>query len=241
MKQEIFLKKVETTKEQNVGIKWFNTEFYPQRKTCRSVRYEDGVLPRLREREITLFTPWGPRYSWESRGAIIKEDDKEVEALNFLKALIDELRQNMPDKIFRWVFLGADLYGTRINNLPVEAVKDYFCSLSEWLSQVLPTAEFWLWSQLGSNAEEYRQEIRTNFNNFISNDILLRANKTAQAMGRNSSAKEYLIERLTEAVFIEKTLKPIKISCVARNKDDVIDYQLPRLYFLPERLHAPWL
>lgn len=228
-------------KEKDAGVKWFNTIFYPQKKTGRAVRYEDGILPRLREKEITLFTPWGPRYSWESRGEDIKEGDDEVEVLNFLAALIGELRQNMPDKTFHWVFLGADLYGTRINNLPVEVVKNYFDSLAQWLPRVLPTAEFRLWSQLDSTVEEYRQEVRADFDNLVSYNILSRANKTALAMGRNSSAKEYLIERLAEAIFIERTLKPIKISCVGRHKDDEVDWRLPRLYLIPGHLHAPWL
>jgi len=60
-------------------------------------------------------------------------------------------------------------------------------------------------------------------------------------MGKGGDPKEYLVERLAEAMFIETTLHPIKISCVARHKDDKVDWELPRLYFLPERLHAPWL
>src|SRR3989344_5799754 len=152
-------------KEQDAGVKWFNTVFYPQRKTGRAVRYEDGILPRLREKEITLFTPWGPRYSWESRGVVIQEGDREAEVLDFLAALLGEFRQNMPDKNFRWVFLGADLYGTRINNLPVEVVASYFESLVQWLRRVLPMVEFRLWSQLDGVAEEYRRGLRAQFHN----------------------------------------------------------------------------
>jgi len=232
---------VEAMKESDAGVKWFNTIFYPQKKTGRAVRYENGVLPRLRKKDVTLFTPWGPRYSWENRGAVIQEDDKEIEVLNFLVALLGEFRQNMPDKNFRWIFLGADLYGTRINNLPVEVVTNYFNSFTKWLRQLLPIADFLIWSQLDSVAKEYRREVRTNFDDLISYTILSRANSTARAMGKNSSAKDYLVERLAEATFIERALKPIKISCVARHKDDDVDWELPRLYFLPERLHAPWL
>lgn len=228
-------------KEQDAGVKWFNTVFYPLKKTGRAVRYEDGVLPRLRKKEIILFTPWGPRYSWEKRGVIIQETDKEVEALNFLVELLDELRKNMPDKIFRWVVLGADLYGTRINKLPAEAASGYFNSFAEWLRRIIPIAEFQLWSRFDNAAEAYRQEVSANFDKLISRESLSRANQTARAMGRNSSAKEYLVERLAEAMLIEHALKPIKISCVARRKDDNVDWGLPRLYFLPEELQAPWM
>lgn len=228
-------------KERDNGVKWFHTVFYPQKRTGRAVRYEDGILPRLREKDITLFTPWGPRYSWEKRGAIIHDGDKEVDTLNFLAGLFDELKQNMPDKNFRWIILGADLYGTRINNLPVEVTRIYFESLLDWLHQILPQAEFQVWSQLDEPAEKYREEVRKNFENLVGEHLYLRANQTAQAMGRNSSATEYLVERFAEAMLIEATIKPIKISCAPRHKDDRVDWELPRLYFLPESLHAPWL
>lgn len=228
-------------KEKDLGVKWFNTVFYPQRKTARAVRYEDGVLPRLRQEEVILFTPWGPRYNWETRGEIIQEGDKEIEALNFLATILEEWKQNMPNKHFRWMFLGADLYGTRINPLPVEVVKHYFVSLAEWLPQILPEAKFRLWSEFDQLAEAYRRRIRSNFEQYVDSNLLQRAIRTAEAMGKGGDPKEYLVERLAEAMLIEEMFHPIKISCVGRHKDDKVDLELPRLYFLPERLHAPWL
>lgn len=228
-------------KELDTGVKWFHTVFYPKKKTGRAVRYEDGVLPRLREKDVTFFTPWGPRYSWQERGVIIQEEDKEIKTLNFLAELFCEIEQNMPEKNFRWIILGADLYGTRINNLPAEATQIYFESLKDWLRQILPITEFQIWSQLDESAERYRQEVRGNFDNLASEHLLSRANQTAQAMGRNSSSTDYLVERFAEAMLVESTLEPIKISCAPRHKDDRVDWELPRLYFLPESLHAPWL
>lgn len=228
-------------KEQDLGVKWFNTVFYPERKTARAVRYEDGVLPRLREQEIVLFTPWGPRYSWERRGLNINARDKEVEVLEFLRAMLEEWKSKMPGKDFRWFFLGADRYGISINNLPSEAVNGYFSSLKQWLTQILPGAEFRLWSEFDQEAEKYRRVIRASFGEFVDDHLLERAIQTAKAMARGGDPEEYLTERLAEAMLIEELLHPIKISCVARYKDDKIDWQLPRLYFLPEHLHAPWL
>ncbi len=226
-------------KEKDLGVKWFNTIFYPQRKTGRAVRYEDGVLPRLREKEVTLFTPWGPRYSWETRGEFIQNEDKEVKVLYFLAEMLGEWKTNMLGKAFRWVFLGADLYGFRINPLPVEVVKHYFDSLAKWLPQILPGAEFHLWSEFDEKAEIYRRKVRDNFDEYIPLVLLWRAMETAKHIG--GDPKQYLIERLAEAMLIEETLHPIKISCVARNKDDTVDWELPRLYFVPEHLLAPWL
>lgn len=228
-------------KEQDPGVKWFNTSFYPQRNTGRAVRYEDGVLPRLREQTVTLFTPWGPRYKWETRGVDIKKGDKEFDVLNFLSALRNELVQNMPKKNFRWIFLGADLYGTRINNLPSDIVDRYFTGLVECLAWILPTAEFKLWSEFDDDAEKYRQNIRRNLSDFVDDNLLFRANQTARTMERKGNPQEYLVERLAEAMLIEETFRPIKVSCVGRHKDDKVDWELPRLYFLPELLQAPWM
>jgi hypothetical protein len=228
-------------KEQDVGIKWFNTVFYPEKNTGRAVRYRDGILDRLRQQEIVLFTPWGPRYSFESRGVTIRDSDKEMEVLKFLANFFAELQQNMRGKRFRWMFLGADLYGSRINNLPQDVVSSYFDSLRERLNQVLPVAEFSLWSQFDSLAELYRERVRTDFKDLITPEVMVRAMQTARAMGRNSSAHDYLVERLAEATLIENNFRPIKISCVARHKDHIVDWNLPRLYLVPKHLHAPWL
>ncbi|NQU83448.1 MAG: hypothetical protein HQ536_01935 [Parcubacteria group bacterium] len=228
-------------KEKDPGVKWFNTIFYPRRKTGRAVRYEDGVLSRLRQQNVVLFTPWGPRYSWQARGKIIQADDKEVRVIHFLAEILQEWKVNMPDKIFRWIFLGADLYGTRINRVPAEIVTDYFGSLAEWLKKVLPETEFRLWSEFNHSAEIYRRRIDENFEKYVNQKLLWCATRTAKAMDRGGDPREYLIERIAEAIVIEELFHPVKISCVARGKDDKVDWNLPRLYFVPEILHAPWL
>ena len=228
-------------REKDIGVKWFNTNFYPKNKTSRAVNYEEGVLPRLRQQCITLFTPWGPRYSWEKRGSVVQKNNKEVSVLEFLADMLSEWRQNMPDKKFEWVFLGADLYGTRINGLPEGVVSTYFKSVESWVSKILPEAKFMLWSDLDPQAEKFRQKVRGDFDEFVTVTTVARAKRTAMAMGKGSDPREYLIERIAEAMLIEKMFQPVKISCVARHKDDKVDWNLPRLYFLPEHLHAPWL
>jgi len=232
---------VRETEETDEGVKWFYADFLPRMKTARSVRIEDGILPRLREQDIHLFTPWGPRYSWEIRGAIICENDKEVETLRFLHTVLDEISGHMPGKSIRWIVLGADLYGTRLNGLPEEAISDYFASLSDWLATFLPEVEFRLWSEFDEIAEPYREQVRANFSQFVRPELLLRAAQTAQTMGRGSDPRGYLTERLAEALLIENLLKPIKVSCVMRHKDDHVDADLPRLYIVPGNLTAPWM
>lgn len=229
------------TKEADKGVKWFYTDFLPRMKTARSVRIEDAILPRLREQNINLFTPWGPRYSWETRGAVIRESDKEVATLEFLYTVLAEMSKRMPGKNLRWTFLGADLYGTRLNGLLEAVVIDYFASLSCWLATLLPEAEFRLWSEFDEVAEPYRKDARVNFDQFIRPGLIQRASLTTQIMGRGSDPEAYLVERLAEARLIEDLFRPIKVSCVMRHKDDHVDADLPRLYIVPEYLTAPWM
>jgi len=228
-------------KEQDVAVKWFNTVFYPQNKTGRAVLYEEKILPRLRESEIYFFTPWGPRYDYKKRGLAITEDHKEVKVMKFLAGLLGQLKENMPSKKLSWFFLGADLYGTRINGLPKEVVSKYFDSLDTWLKKILPEVKLQLWSSFDQEAENYRKKVRQDFSNYIDAKLLARASKTAKGMRQGGDPNEYLVERIAEVMLIEKNLHPIKLSCVARYKDDKVDMTLPRLYFVPEALHAPWM
>ncbi|HEY4496773.1 MAG TPA: hypothetical protein VI432_01310, partial [Candidatus Paceibacterota bacterium] len=87
-------------------------------KTARAVRLEDGVIPRLKEESVTFFTPWGPRYDYEVRGSEIEDSHREIDLLKFLARILGEFKKNMPGRKFRWIFLGADLYGVKINHLP---------------------------------------------------------------------------------------------------------------------------
>lgn len=227
-------------KEADEGVKWFYTKFLPKTIKAKSVRMEDGVLPRLREPVINLFTPWGPRYSWESRGVEINEGDKEVETIAFLRSVLDSLLTNMANKQLHWMFLGADLYGTRLNGLPEEVVSGYYGSLSNWLSRLMPEIKFRLWSEFDTEAERYRCQVREEFFRYIDRELLRRTTQVAQAMGRGSDPKEYLVERVAEALLIEEQFQPVKISCVRKEKDAIVDANLPRIYIVPEGLTAPW-
>lgn len=228
-------------KELDVEVKWFNTVFFPHHRTARAVWYEEKVLPRLRRRFVILFTPWGPRYSYKERGVVIKSGDKEVAVLEYLAYLYRELREGMPSKAFFWKFLGADSYGTRINGLPEEVVKEYFQSFNEWRKKILPSSIFIPWSRMDcpENTKE-KVEVKAKLGEILKATTIERAQRTANIMN-GGSFEDYLAERVVEASLIEMEWRPIKISCVGRYKDDDVDGPLPRLYLLPEELHAPWL
>lgn len=220
-------------------VRWFVTEFYPRRRIVTATRYEEVIVPRLGDKAINFFSPWGPRYKWQVRGTTIKDGDPEVQTLSFLADLFIEMRGQMPAKKLSWIFLGADLYGTRINTLPTNVVADYFASLQNWLKNLIPEAEFVLWSDLDALAMSYRERARANLGELIGPNVRFRANRTAAMM--KGSADEYLVERLAEAMLIEDLCHPIKISLVPKSKDAEVDHHLPRLYILPEELQAPWL
>jgi len=228
-------------REKEYAIRWFVNNFFPKYRKARAMFFEEKILPRLRGQEVTLFTPWGPRYAWKERGLVIKPQDKEFKVIKLFSVMFHELQTNMPGKKFNWIFLGADLYGLKINNLPAEVVYKYFLNLEGSLKKILPEAEFILWSELSQEAEVYRREVEQNFGKYITPEVIKRAEKTAKHLVDAGNPREYLIERVAEAKLMEELFRPIKISCAPRHKDDVVDYELPRLYFAPEKLLSPWL
>lgn len=234
-------KEVLMQEQKDRGVVWFNTVFYPKRKTARAMRYEDGVLVRMKEDEVRLFTPWGPRYSWKERGIAIRDADKEAQVIEHLSEMLREWQKNMPEKRFSWLFLGADLYGTKVNALPKEVVSDYFGNVQALILANIPMAEFRLWSSFDAEAETYRELVRADFRKYVDANLLTRAENTARGLRTGGDPKVYLVERFAEAMLIEERFRPVKISCVGRHKDAKVDHELPVLYFLPEELHAPWL
>lgn len=225
------------------GAKWFYTQFYPGKGVCRPVHMDDKVVPRLRESTITFFTPIGPRYSWEKRGTAIKPGDPEVAVLEYLAELWSTWREHMPGKELRWFFLGADLYGTQINGLPAEVVQAYFEEWKAALTKYVPGSTFALWSECVEEAAPYfpLKANKSGLQRYLPDRIICAAEHTAGAMRRGGDPYEYLAHRVAEADWVEEKFKPIKCSLVVRHKDEFVDRGLPRLYLLPQELHAPWL
>lgn len=231
-------------KEQDGAVKWFNCEFYPRHKVMNAVLYHEKVLPRLRQDEVTFFTPWGARKEHARfcgervKASILCGVDPEYATLMFLAGLYREICEGLAPKRVRWILLGADLYATRINHVYPEWVDGYMKHLEAWVKQEMPSAEFYHWSTFDQVAEHYREIARDNLCTLIGLSTRERAERTAQYMGGN--ADEYLVERIAEALFVEHHFHPIKISLVPKHKDAKVDCELPRLYLVPEKLRAPW-
>ncbi len=196
-------------------------------------RFMNSISSRL---PLTIFIPWGFRtegqFGW-----------KETETMNKINEILSLVNQR---KINQQVLIMlADIYATEINNLPVSAVKEYFFTVEQEAKkrsyQVLP------WSKIrNNNLRQYEvlcqkytnEEINKILPQYVINSALKAAEKRGQT--KNCSLA-YLRERLCEAEIIEERFKPVKLSMVAKNKDEGVDLNLPRLYLIPEYLRFPWL
>lgn len=231
--------KLTQRRETDPGIKWFNCRWYPSHKQEGSVQYHtaDGTLTRLRKPQVTLFTPWGPCYHPESLAT--RGYDRERRTLAFLAETLWQLEMNLPRE-WRWILLGADLYGTRLNGLSDEAVHTYFAKVSMLVHEYLPQAEWHLWSAYDTLVQTKRGQAEAELPRRISGTVKQRAKHTSERRGFGSF-ESYLIERLTEAFYVEETWAPIKLSLAPRHKDSEVDAELPRLYVVPPELRTPWL
>ena len=230
-------------KEEDCLVKYFINVIYPGRKKGTAIGFEDGIIPRLRKDHINFFTPWGPRYSWKERGVTINEDDKEIQLLKLFSLFLEELKSiKTIKKKINWIFLGADIYGYKINNIPEDVVKEYFSSLKYWLKQIIPESEFKLWSEFNYLSKFLRSDV----SNFLTKDNWVRLDKRNKKSNISlnpimGSTKDYIFERLLEAYLIECLYQPVKISCAPSYKDWILDLDLPRLYITPSHLQVPWL
>lgn len=228
-------------KEQDLGVKWFNTLFYPEHRVARAVRYHDpdGTLTRLRAPKITLFTPWGPCYN-QHRPLAERGYTRERRTLEYLASLLTQWQSKLHEREWKWIILAADRYGTTLNSLPESWVEEYFGEVQALTRSIFPAASFERWSTHAEVANEERERATWELNQRVSWSIQERARKTA---GRRSfgDPNAYLVERLTEAFYHERTEHPIKISLAPPHKDSQVDADLPRLYLVPEELRTPWL
>ncbi|MBI5123178.1 hypothetical protein HZA75_04955 [Candidatus Roizmanbacteria bacterium] len=194
------------------------------------------MLTAYSDNPLAIFIPWGFRAQGGFGG-------KELEAMGWIDDILSVIRQRRIT--FQTLLMPADIYATEINNLPVSAVEEYFLTVEQEAKkrsyQVLP------WSKIRNNNLQQYEVLRRKYTNEEINQILppyviISALKAAEKRGQKKDrAFDYLRERLCEAEIIEETFRPVKLSMVAKNKDEGVDLKLPRLYLLPEWLQFPWL
>jgi cytochrome c-type biogenesis protein CcmH/NrfG len=146
----------------------------------------------------------------------------------------------------------ADLYATEVNRqVSAQEADKYFAQVRKGAE-----AEGFLvrpWSQIRKENEKAYRERSSELTedaivSLLTPQKLTEAERAARKrsgyIDRNSihlAALAYLRERICEAEIIEKTYQPIKVSAVAKNKDNGVDRALPRVYILPDEYQFPWI
>ncbi|MBT3406323.1 hypothetical protein HN419_04085 [Candidatus Woesearchaeota archaeon] len=217
------------------------------RKQFKSTNPEEIVV-KLWEKfvsgdELFLFTPWGPRYGYETRGTEIKENDAETKALEELAEVTKGIRDTGMNVTNLLMY--ADLYGTDVNGLPVNVVRAYGQSLKQTAVDRLQDPLVKPWSVIRSGAQDMYDalcaQVSEMFGTYVSEGTFEKMVKVGERFnpgsGRESSRK-YCIERVVEARMIDLLYDPIKASMVIPEKDE-LDGSLKRVYVINNR--APWL
>ena len=208
--------------------------------------YCGDILSRLaassKAKPLTLFVPWGVR----PEGAF---GSKEIEALDTItnyRTLLSKF--SIPSTV---LLMPADVYATEVNNYRNDVANRYFSTIAREAEkrnfQVSP------WSEI-------RRANRRMYDRILQGEASLEAlwkstpkslwQDLLNAAGRRSkqdpndvakAAFDYLKERVAEARIIDTVYKPIKLSMVSPQKDNIVDRDLARLYVLPKILRFPWL
>jgi len=197
---------------------------------------------RLTGESLILFVPWGVR----PKG---KAGSNEITVLNKLLSIKNGLQER---KINAQVLLmPADLYATEVNQYDPLFVAEYFSFVEKAAQKrgfiVKPWSEIRRqnWETYSKRAMELnKEEIQKILPYPVVESAKSAASKRSgyeNAEDIEQSAFAYLRERICEAEIIEKNYQPIKISAVAKNKDNDVDRELPRLYIIPREYQFPWL
>ncbi|MBI3412556.1 MAG: hypothetical protein HY051_00555 [Candidatus Aenigmarchaeota archaeon] len=202
------------------------------------------IEAKLKPAKLRLFSPWGPRYN--KKTSEIRGFDPEIGTLLEMRLTLEQLEGlRYPTELF---LMPADVYGTEINNLSPQFVKEYFMQLSCAATSILgEMTELTIkpWSEIrDENYELYRvgcSLATSDFSSLVKAGELERAVRITQNFGAKNpeeSARKYCVERLVEAALIADLYDPIKLSLVRKEKDS-LDGPLKRIYIIKNR--APWM
>ncbi len=205
--------------------------------------FPESIIKRLMEQEKpTLFIPWGVRNTPYFGG-------KEREAMDQIDMVKKILQKRNIEPIIR--LMPADLYALEVNSkLKPENVMSYFDQVKKEGEKrgytVTP------WSQIRWDNQEAYTALSSQFTDDIlqetlPNTVIENATRAAKKNSGfteeneiESAAFRYLRERICEATIVESLWQPVKLSMAPKNKDNVVDMELPRLYVLPDYLVLPW-
>ncbi len=210
--------------------------------------FPDAIIARILKARTTqdplvLFVPWGVR----PIGELGQNEGRVMSRVQALQRILEDKRVKT-----NVVIMPADLYATEVNNqVDTETAQNYFGQVSDTAANygfnIKP------WSDIRSENIQMYLSLK---NALTEEEIrrLLTGHKVSEAIAAASrrsgydrqedikrAAFAYLRERIAEALIVEKIFAPVKVSAVAKNKDNEVDMNLPRLYIIPEREQFPWL
>jgi len=193
--------------------------------------------------EKPAYSVWGPRYTAHIRGTKIKRDHPERDTLKELADVCKRVERTGYD--MRIDLMYADIYGS-ISGLDKTHVEEYHQSLNDALKDHPEIkANVFKWSEfIEKNREEYEStKASVKASNGIRNGTLVKCTEIAKALSpciteteAQERAKDYLIERVTEAILINNRGQ-FKMSLSSKQMD-FMETDLPRIYALNNAF--PW-
>ena len=203
---------------------------------------EQLVDARFASVPLLFFSPWGPPYERYKQGrSQIRETDPEIATLCELNEIFSSFRREGYNLEF--LLMPTDSYGTEINPLPQNFVREYYLEVERAASVTLDkctdfTVKAWstIREEQKSRYVELRGDAERNFSTYVKEGDFERAKRAATVY--RGDPRAYCIERVVEGKIIAEVYDPIKISLAPRQKD-VLDGPLKRLYIIRNRI--PWL
>jgi hypothetical protein len=194
---------------------------------------------RIEKKPISLFIPWGVR----SQG----QPNFEYKGFDYIEK-IGKLLSNfsIPSTVF---IMPADCYATEINGIDQGETDRYFAKITQEAEKRDMTVKSWS-AIRQENLPRYAKLLESLSDTHVERLIQKKGTmeRIVNAARRRSGGKDvqqsayaYIRERICEATIIEATYRPIKLSLAPKNKDNIIDGPLARLYVIPEKLQLPWL
>lgn len=217
--------------------------------SAESPVYSGTIIDRFvrasSDKPLTLFIPWG------ASPARIDVNNYDKTALNRIEQYGRILSMcGVPNET---LIMPADVYAIEINSDDPDRVAQYFSSVGSEAERfgfsVVP------WSTIREQNRDFYENIvrwecspealwRSTPKALWYNVLLPAALSRNASRGENAarqSAFNYLQERIAEARVIEALHAPVKLSMVSKQKDDIVDRELPRVYILEKELRFPWL
>lgn len=191
---------------------------------------------------LILYVPWGYRKTSTFGG-------KEIDAMDYIDQVVNFISSRGIN--VEVLLLTTTPYWCEINGYPPDDVKAYFADVSAEANSRGYNAVDWdriRYDNLDLYLKLQEYWRRDKIKSVIPPNLLEKSRKSAKKisqkaaeLGDEEAAFIYNRERIIEAQLIQMIFSAIKLSMAPRGGiNDFLDYQLPRIYPLPDELNYPW-